>query len=118
MGAEKKKIRAAFREAVFKRDQQRCRMCNTTSAEWRIANDAVVTGDTYLDAHHITDRNLLPNGGYVVENGISLCPDCHQKAEQFHSTGVSYPGYSPEDLYKVIDSNYEKAVEASEKLKS
>lgn len=26
-----------------------------------------------LDAHHITDRNEMPNGGYVPENGISLC---------------------------------------------
>lgn len=69
-----------------------------------------------LDAHHISDRNLLPNGGYVKENGISLCEECHKKAEVFHSTGTSHPGYSPEDLYKMINSNYEKAKEASEKL--
>ena len=71
-----------------------------------------------LDAHHITDRNLLPNGGYVKENGISLCPACHEKAEVFHSTGSSVEGYSPDDLYKKINSSYEKAVEASNKLSS
>ena len=59
----------------------------------------------------------MPNGGYVLENGITLCKDpCHLKAEQFHSTGISHLDYSPEDLYKVIDSNYEKAVEASKKM--
>jgi hypothetical protein len=69
-----------------------------------------------LDAHHITDRHLMPNGGYVRENGISLCPDCHVKAEVYHSTGVAHPGYAPDDLYKAINSNLEKAIEASEKL--
>lgn len=112
MGAEKKKIRANFREAVFTRDQYKCRMCGKPN---EIASSF---SQDHLDAHHITDRNLLPNGGYVAENGISLCNECHIKAEVFHSTGVSHPGYSPEDLYKVIDSNYEKAVAASEKLKS
>ena len=57
-------------------------------------------------------------GGYVKENGISLCPDCHQKAEVFHSTGTPVEGYSPDDLYKKINSSYEKAVEASNKLGS
>jgi hypothetical protein len=75
------------------------------------------TAEQELDAHHITDRNLLPNGGYVKENGISLCQECHLKAEQFHSTGISYPGYAPEDLYKKINSTIERAIEASQKLK-
>ena len=69
-----------------------------------------------LDAHHITNRKEMPNGGYVKENGISLCPDCHIKAEEFHSTGTAVPGYGPDDLYKVINSTLEKAIEASEKL--
>lgn len=113
----KKEIRKNFRDAVFKRDGHKCIMCGITSADWRKANNEVVTGDTYLDAHHITDRHLMPSGGYVKENGISLCPDCHLKAEQFHSTGVSHPGYAPDDLYKKINSTYEKAVEASNRLK-
>lgn len=70
-----------------------------------------------LDAHHITDRNEMPNGGYVMENGIALCNECHEKAEQFHSTGESFPGYSPEELYRSIESNYYLAVQASERLK-
>jgi len=71
-----------------------------------------------LDAHHITDRNLMPNGGYVKENGISLCSTCHEKAEVYHSTGTAAEGFAPDDLYKKINSSYEKAVEASNKLSS
>ena len=70
-----------------------------------------------LDAHHITDRNPMPNGGYVVENGISLCDDgCHILAEVFHQTGSPHPGYAPADLYAKIGSSYEQAQRASLKL--
>ena len=106
MSGKKKLIRSAFRDVVFKRDNYKCKMCG-----WNKELDK-------LDAHHITDRTLMPNGGYVKENGISLCPECHMKAEVFHSTGVSHPNYSPEDLYKKISSDYNKAVKASEKLDS
>lgn len=107
MSAEKKKIRANFRDSVFERDQKKCRGCG-----WTLFVDGIE-----LDAHHITDRNLMPNGGYVKENGIALCPECHKKAEVFHSTGTALPGWAPEDLYKMIGSTYEQAVKASERLK-
>lgn len=89
----KKFIRAAFRDDVFMRDAFKCRMCDSAA----------------VDAHHITDRHEMPNGGYVSENGIVLCSECHLKAEMFHSTGVSFPGYSPEDLYAAIGSSKELA---------
>ena len=69
-----------------------------------------------LDAHHITNREEMPNGGYVKQNGISVCDDCHLKAEAFWSTGESVQGFSPEDLYKLIGSSLEIATKASEKL--
>lgn len=106
MSSEKKKIRQEFRDAVFARDKHRCRVCN-----WSVFDASV-----QLDAHHITDRNLMPNGGYVPENGISLCPACHEKAEEFHRNGRYVPGMSPDELYARIGSSYEKALEASEKL--
>lgn len=104
MSEKKKLTRANFRDAVFKRDGYKCKMCG-----WNKELDK-------LDSHHITDRTLMPNGGYVKQNGITLCPECHIKAEQFHQTGVSYPGYSPEDLYKKINSNYELAIKASKSI--
>lgn len=53
----------------------------------------------------------MPNGGYIPENGITLCKECHQKAEVFHSSGkVKWEeGYHPDDLYRLINSSYEKA---------
>jgi hypothetical protein len=59
----------------------------------------------------------MPNGGYVLENGIALCSICHIRAEQFHKTGEIFIGYSIEDLYKTIDSSFNIAVEASKRLK-
>ncbi len=70
-----------------------------------------------LECHHIIDRTEMPNGGYVKENGISLCDNCHLKAEKFHiSSKIEFePGYHPDDLYKKIKSSYEKAINASNK---
>lgn len=105
MPSKKKQIRHAFREAVFDRDQRRCRCCGA-------AHD--------LDAHHITDRTEMPNGGYVLENGISLCPACHLKAETWHWSGKtkSEPGFHPDDLYKLIGSSFEISTEAAKKAKN
>lgn len=109
MGKEEKKaIRKAFRDACYKRDGFRCAMCPFKSSKDKAEQE--------LDAHHVTDRNLMPHGGYVKENGISLCASCHIKAEIYHSTGTAHPGYAVEDLYKAINSTLEKAIEASEKL--
>jgi hypothetical protein len=51
--------------------------------------------------------------------GITLCdaPDgCHAKAEVFYRTGTALPGFSPEELFKLIDSSLTTALKASEKL--
>lgn len=34
-----------------------------------------------VDAHHILERKLFEDGGYYLDNGASLCADCHYKAE-------------------------------------
>jgi predicted restriction endonuclease len=109
MGLNKKLIRKHFRDSCYKRDQYRCAMCGLQSDPLK--------AEQILDAHHITLRTDMPNGGYVAENGISLCAECHKKAEQFHESGIAYPGYSVEELYIVINSSYEKAVKASQLLK-
>jgi hypothetical protein len=70
MKANKLLTRNEFRDAVFARDGQRC----------------VVCGSPAVDAHHIIERKLWPDGGYYLDNGASLCGDCHLKAE---STEVS-----------------------------
>jgi len=115
MGTSKKQVRAAFRRAVYERAQYRCQGpgCSVVAT--------ATTAEEVLDAHHITDRNWLPNGGYVAENGIALCKapgGCHEKAEQYHATGTAYPGYAPADLYAVIGSNLAAAEAASRRLRS
>ncbi len=110
MSNKKKLVREAFRNACYKRDGYKCVMCPFKSSKEKAEEE--------LDAHHVTDRNLLPNGGYVKENGISLCAACHLKAEEYHSTGIACPGFSPDDLYKKIRSTLEQAKKASEKLGS
>jgi 5-methylcytosine-specific restriction endonuclease McrA len=107
MSSDKKKIRQQFRDAVFKRDGNKCKVCG-----W-----SLVTGEVELDAHHITDRTLMPNGGYVAANGISLCSACHKSAEVFHDTGIAVKNFSPQDLYNLIGSSYDEAVRCSTELK-
>jgi 5-methylcytosine-specific restriction endonuclease McrA len=101
MSIKKQQERAAFRKAVFSRDKNRCRVCGQSKGP--------------LDAHHITDRNLMPGGGYVAENGISLCGKCHEQAEVFHQTGTAPKSWAPDDLYHLIGSSYEKALKASQR---
>ena len=100
---KKQKIRESFRTSVFNRDGNKCKFCEVKSN---------------LDAHHITDRNEMPNGGYVKENGISLCDKHHMDAEKYHITeGKEWiDGFHPNDLYKLIKSSYEIAYKKSEQL--
>jgi len=67
-GIKMKKLltRNGFREATFNRDSHKCVVCGNTKD---------------LAAHHILDRSLFEDGGYYVDNGATLCPDCHIQAE-------------------------------------
>lgn len=109
---DKKELRNQFRSEVFARDGFRCVMCGFQPSN---SNE--------LDAHHITDRHLLPNGGYVCANGITLCTDrskdasnCHAMAEMYHATGFAHTGFSPPELYTKIGSDYRRAFLVSIRL--
>ncbi|MFA5491006.1 MAG: RNA ligase family protein [Candidimonas sp.] len=52
--------------AVMNRDGHRCIRCSVPATE----------------VHHIMDRKLFIDGGYVVDNGVSVCNDCHLLMEQ------------------------------------
>ena len=101
----KRDVRHKFFLAVFNRDKQ-CKICG---AGWKMSGPR-------FDAHHITDRHEMPNGGYVLENGVFLCPACHWKAEAYHRNEVPEDGFWPDELYELIGSSYQKAVVASERL--
>jgi 5-methylcytosine-specific restriction endonuclease McrA len=100
MYRRKKDIRKLFRTAVFERDGYVCRGCGFQSSAER--------ADDELDAH-VTDRNEMPNGGYVVQNGVSLCADCHLIAEAFHRGEPTPPGFNPAELYEANGSSEELA---------
>lgn len=57
--------RDEFREGVFARDKHKC----------------VVCGQEAKDAHHLLERRLFADGGYYLENGVSLCSLHHMEAE-------------------------------------
>lgn len=104
----KKEIRNNFKNSVFKRDKNTCQVCNKKHS----STDG-------LDAHHITDRSIIPNGGYVKENGITVCKqDCHFKVEMFHIyDGEKWEdGLHPDNLYKIINSSKELAIQKSHEL--
>lgn len=86
---QKQLIRERFRNAVFTRDGHKCKFCDETEN---------------LDAHHITDRNEMPDGGYEKENGITLCGRHHRQAEEYHiNHGEKWvEGFHPDDLYEAI----------------
>lgn len=61
--------RTEFRTRAQERDRHRCVWCGASGIP--------------LDAHHIIERRLFPDGGYYLENGATLCdPACHTLAEQ------------------------------------
>lgn len=57
--------REEFRLGVFLRDGYKCVICKEPA----------------VDAHHIMERRLFPDGGYELDNGASLCEKHHLEAE-------------------------------------
>ena len=55
-----------FKTLVLKRDNHKCVLCDVTEN---------------LAVHHIIDRSLFENGGYFIDNGVSLCEAHHIDAE-------------------------------------
>jgi len=63
--------REQFNTEVLKRDNNECVICKHKEN---------------LAVHHIIDRKCFDNGGYFLNNGISLCEICHIKAENGNYT--------------------------------
>ncbi len=58
--------RDQFRDAVWARDGHQCVVCQQPA----------------IDAHHILERRLWPDGGYYLDNGVSVCEVHHMEAEE------------------------------------
>ena len=58
--------RGDFRRHVSDRDNGKCVICKKPA----------------VDAYHIMDRKLWPDGGYYTDNGVSLCAEHHLACEK------------------------------------
>lgn len=58
--------REQFRKSVFERDNFKCVFCEKPA----------------VDAHHIIERRLWPDGGYYLNNGASVCEKHHFDCEK------------------------------------
>lgn len=65
--------REQFRNSVFERDGHMCVICARNGKGYFNGEE--------LDAHHIIDRKQFPDGGYYIDNGVTLCPIHHMQAE-------------------------------------
>ena len=52
----------------------------------------------------------MPNGGYIKENGITVCPEHHLLVEAALAGCVVEAKYYPDALYNAIGSSKEKAM--------
>lgn len=66
MSETKLLTREEFKQKVFERDNYKCVVCK----------------DNAVDAHHLMERKLFLDGGYYLDNGVSLCEKCHLFAEK------------------------------------
>lgn len=57
--------REEFKKFVFGRDNNECVICKEEA----------------VDAHHIIERKLFNDGGYYLDNGVSVCEQHHLHAE-------------------------------------
>jgi hypothetical protein len=58
-----------WRSKVFERDNWICQTCGRRSESGNII---------YLEVHHIKNWAKYPKLRYEVENGVTLCRDCHR----------------------------------------
>lgn len=67
-----------WREAVFARDAWTCKECGKKSGQGKTV---------YLEAHHIKSFSKYPELRFAIDNGITLCKECHKKTDNYGGKG-------------------------------
>ena len=62
-----------FRKRVYDRDDYTCRICKVKSGK--------------LNAHHLNGWNWYKDGRFDVDNGVTLCENCHHKFHGIYGNG-------------------------------
>lgn len=84
---DQRMARERFRSAVFARDSFTCVVphCTEGPGSTRYTGFSIADpsqrGETGIDAHHLLERRLWPDGGYHVDNGVTVCSRHHLEAE-------------------------------------
>lgn len=73
---ENHKLRTSFeyrnwKKEVFERDDFTCQICNQIG--------------TNLEAHHIKQFALYPELRFEIDNGVTLCKNCHKEIDVYRS---------------------------------
>lgn len=85
-----KLIRSSFeyklwRAAVFERDKYICRFCGAKGGWCKMARKKIV-----LNADHIKPFSLFPELRFAIDNGRTLCFDCHKTTDTYGSKALLF----------------------------
>lgn len=64
---------------VKARDNKSCRFCGSKDR---------------VEAHHIKEKQLFPNLIFTIENGVTLCHECHLRAHKGHYNPNGFSMYN------------------------
>jgi len=85
-----------WREAVYKRDQYTCQVCGDS----RGGN---------LIAHHLNSYTDYPEQRYDIENGVTLCADCHMRFHHlfsyYHNTRDQFEDWLRQDNTEITSED-------------